>query len=137
MIHELGSGNTVGNITQAISTISKKNAPAATSGRLRGPLKGRYRCVPPPLIVGSATLGWRPGLTRRQNFSVIRDARQAGDVLARLLCVRCRVDTKSVLRCRRCGALCSTSEIGSAMLTPSAFALYGLISVVAAIFWFA
>jgi len=41
--------------------------------------------------------------------------------LARLICTRCRADVKSVLRCRACGALCPTSQIGSAMLSPGAF----------------
>jgi hypothetical protein len=57
--------------------------------------------------------------------------------LARLICTRCRKDVKSVLRCRSCGTLCPTSQIGAAMLSPSAFAFYGLISIVVAIFWFA
>jgi hypothetical protein len=45
----------------------------------------------------------------------------------RLICTRCKSDVKSVLRCRRCGALCPTSRLGSAMLTPGAFAFYALI----------
>jgi hypothetical protein len=57
--------------------------------------------------------------------------------LARLICTSCRADVKSVLRCRACGALCPTSEIGVAMLSPSAFAFYVLLSMVVAIFWFA
>src|SRR5262249_49612485 len=83
--------------------------------------------LPAALVVGPATFGSvASGLTYRQNFSVIRDARQAGGVLARLICVRCRVDTKNVLRLPRCGALCPTSQIGSAVLKPSAFAFYVL-----------
>ena len=57
--------------------------------------------------------------------------------MARLICTRCHADVKSVLRCRACGALCPTSEVGTAMLSPSAFAFYVLVSVVAAIFLFA
>src|SRR6516164_9079486 len=77
-----------------------------------------------------------PGLS----FAVIRRAKREqprGIVLARLICVRCKKDVKSVLRCRACGALCPTSRIGSALLSPGAFAFYGLILVVVAILWFA
>ena len=81
-------------------------------------------CPPlPAALVGRACDAWlslAPGLTRRQ----------------RLICTRCRKDVKSVLRCRSCGTLCPTSEIGAAMLSSSAFAFYGLISIVVAIFWF-
>jgi hypothetical protein len=56
--------------------------------------------------------------------------------LARLICTVCRADVKSILRCRACGALCPTSEIGAAMLNPSAFAFYVLVLTVGAIFWF-
>jgi uncharacterized protein (DUF983 family) len=59
------------------------------------------------------------------------------DRLARLICTNCRADVKSVLRCRACGALYPTSEIGAAMLSPSAFVFYIIVSVVVAIFWFA
>src|SRR5262249_3004302 len=61
-----------------------------------------------------------PGLTRRQIFSVTRRAAR-GVGLARLICTRCRKDVKSVLRCRSCGTLCPTSEIGAAMLRPERF----------------
>src|SRR5215467_3119548 len=77
-----------------------------------------------------------PGLS----FAVIRCAKREqprGIVLARLICVRCKKDVKSVLRCRSCGALCPTSRIGSALLSPGALAFYGLILVVVAILWFA
>jgi hypothetical protein len=60
-----------------------------------------------------------------------------GIVLARLICTRCRADVKSVLRCRACGALCPTSQIGAAMLSPPAFTFYVFVLVVVAIFWFA
>ena len=42
-------------------------------------------------------------------------------VSARLICTRCHANVKSVLRCRACGALCPTSELGAAMLNPSIF----------------
>src|SRR5215470_380922 len=64
-----------------------------------------------------------PGLS----FAVIRRAKREqprGIVLARLICVRCKKDVKSVLRCRACGALCPTSRIGSALLSPGALAFY-------------
>src|SRR5262249_13310584 len=81
-----------------------------------------------------------PGLTGRQIFlsnKKVLGGAAGGVGLARLICTRCRKDVKSVLRCRSCGTLCPTSEIGAAMLSPSAFAFYGLISIVVAIFWFA
>ena len=56
-----------------------------------------------------------------------KDVRGGALVLARLICTRCRADVESVLRCRRCGALCPTSEIGTAMLSPSAFVFYVLV----------
>jgi hypothetical protein len=59
-----------------------------------------------------------------------------GIALARLICTRCRADTKSVLRCRACGALCPTTKLGPAMLSPSAFAFYILVLAVVAVFWF-
>src|SRR6516162_8587562 len=87
--------------------------------------------------IGPATLGpVAPELTRRQNFSV-RPKRQPGAVLARLICTRCRADTKSVLRCRACGALCPTSKFGPALLSPSALACYVLVLVVVVLIWFA
>jgi hypothetical protein len=73
-----------------------------------------------------------PGLTGRQNFS---DKDVLGAVaLTRLICTHCRADVESVLRCRRCGALCPTSQIGAALLSPSAFVSYVLVLVVIAIF---
>ena len=96
------------------------------------------RRSPPPLTSGPATLG--PGRSPGLSFTVIRRAKSKqprGIVLARLICVRCKRDVKSVLRCRACGALCPTSRIGAALLSPGAFAFYGLILVVVAILWFA
>jgi hypothetical protein len=95
------------------------------------------RGFPPPWSPRSLAHG-APGLTRWQNFSVIKTVlKGAVDVLARLICTRCRADVESVLRCRRCGALCPTSEIGAAMLSPGAFTFYVFVLVVVAIFWFA
>jgi ferredoxin len=50
--------------------------------------------------------------------------------VARLICKRCWADTRSVVRCRACGALCPTSALGVALLSPAAFAFYALVAVV-------
>jgi hypothetical protein len=92
------------------------------------------RRFPPPW-----SISLRGALTGRQIFSVIKgrlEVSPGGVVVARLICTRCRADTKSILRCRACGTLCPTSEIGAAMLSPSAFTFYVLGLVVVAIFWF-
>ena len=55
----------------------------------------------------------------------------------RLVCTQCYRDVKSVLRCDGCGALCPTSKIGAAMVSPPAFMFYVFALVVVAIFSFA
>jgi hypothetical protein len=86
--------------------------------------------LPAALVVG-------PALTRRQIFFVITRGRrgQPGESFG-LICTRCRSDVKNALRCRACGALCPTSEIAAAILSPNAFAFYVLFLMVVAIFWF-
>ena len=54
----------------------------------------------------------------------------------RLVCKQCYRDVKSVLRCRGCGAIFPTSELGTALISPGGFAFYALILVVVGIFWF-
>lgn len=88
----------------------------------------------------SATLGsLAPALTRLQIFSAIRRRawrELAGAPFDQAYLHAVQKDVKSVLRCRGCGALFPTSELGPILLSPGAFAFYALISVVVAIFWF-
>jgi hypothetical protein len=97
----------------------------------------RDRSPLPTALVCRACDAWLSGsgINPSANFLSYSEG-QPGVGLARLICTRCRKDVKSVLRCRSCGTLYPTSKIGAAMLSPSAFAFYGLISIVVAIFWF-
>jgi hypothetical protein len=97
------------------------------------------RRFPPPWSIEAATLTHGAGINPPANFLSNKTCSEGiarRIVLTRLICTRCRADVKSVLRCRTCGALCPTSEIGAAMLSSGAFAFYLLVSVVVAIFWF-
>ena len=96
----------------------------------------------PRALVCRACDGWLSGVginpsAKFLKYKAVSEGRPGGIVLARLICTRCKADVKSVVRCRRCGALCPTSAIGAAILSPTAFAFYILVLVVVAIFWFA
>src|SRR5437763_9100416 len=94
------------------------------------------RRFPPPW--SSARDGWPRGARINRLAKFLSNKGVLGAVaLTRLICTRCRADVEGVLRCRRCGALCPTSQIGAALLSPSAFVFYVLVLVVIAIFWFA
>jgi hypothetical protein len=105
-----------------------KNSPSGRSNGLasrRRPAEQRpphYVC--PPLSAAVAACGAKlhgSAINLPENFLSSNKASSGGFVLAGLICTRCKADVKSVVRCRRCGALCPTSRIGAAMLSPGSW----------------